>query len=235
MDKVEQLKQQAGIAACKYVESGMKVGLGTGSTVKYTVIELGRMISEEGIEIVGVPTSLATQKLAIEVGIPLVELSDCTHLDIVIDGADEFDPQFNLIKGGGAALLREKIVAQESKAMVVVADHRKQVNVLGAFPLPIEITPFSFEATIRQLARLLDCRVNCRMSGDNPVITDNGNYIADAHCGPNLSNPCETEMDVLKIAGVVQVGLFNEMCDAVILANNDGVELLVNQNGRLVE
>ena len=235
MDKVEQLKQQAGIAACKYVKSGMKVGLGTGSTVKYTVLELGRMIAEEGMDIVGVPTSLATQKLAIEVGIPLVELSDCTHLDIVIDGADEFDPEFNLIKGGGAALLREKIVAQESKAMVVVADQRKQVDALGAFPLPIEITPFSFEATIRQLSRLLDCRVNCRMSGDNPVITDNGNYIADAHCGPNLTNPNQTEVEVLKIAGVVQVGLFNEMCDAVILANNSGVELLVNPKGRLVE
>lgn len=235
MDKVEQLKQQAGIAACKYVKSGMKVGLGTGSTVKYTVLELGRMIAKEGMEIVGVPTSLATQKLAIEVGIPLVELSDCTHLDIVIDGADEFDPEFNLIKGGGAALLREKIVAQESKAMVVVADQRKQVDALGAFPLPIEITPFSFEATIRQLSRLLDCRVNCRMSGDNPVITDNGNYIADAHCGPTLTNPNQTEIEVLKIAGVVQVGLFNEMCDAVILANNSGVELLVNPNGRLVE
>lgn len=235
MDKVEQLKQQAGIAACKYVKSGMKVGLGTGSTVKYTVLELGRMIAEEGVEIVGVPTSLATQKLAIEVGIPLVELSDCTHLDIVIDGADEFDPEFNLIKGGGAALLREKIVAQESKAMVVVADQRKQVDALGAFPLPIEITPFSFEATIRQLSRLLDCRVNCRMSGDNPVITDNGNYIADAHCGPTLTNPNQTEIEVLKIAGVVQVGLFNEMCDAVILANNSGVELLVNPKGRLVE
>ena len=235
MDKVEQLKQQAGIAACKYVKSGMKVGLGTGSTVKYTVLELGRMIAEEGMDIVGVPTSLATQKLAIEVGIPLVELSDCTHLDIVIDGADEFDPEFNLIKGGGAALLREKIVAQESKAMVVVADQRKQVDALGAFPLPIEITPFSFEATIRQLSRLLDCRVNCRMSGDNPVITDNGNYIADAHCGPTLTNPNQTEVEILKIAGVVQVGLFNEMCDAVILANNSGVELLVNPKGRLVE
>ena len=235
MDKVEQLKQQAGIAACKYVKSGMKIGLGTGSTVKYTVLELGRMIAEEGMEIVGVPTSLATQKLAIEVGIPLVELSDCTHLDIVIDGADEFDPEFNLIKGGGAALVREKIVAQESKAMVVVADQRKQVDALGAFPLPIEITPFSFEATIRQLSRLLDCRVNFRMSGDNPVITDNGNYIADAHCGPTLTNPNQTEIEILKIAGVVQVGLFNEMCDAVILANNSGVELLVNPKGRLVE
>ena len=233
MDKVEQLKQQAGVAACKYVKSGMKVGLGTGSTVKYSVLELGRMIAEEGMDIVGVPTSLATQKLAIEVGIPLVELSDCTHLDIVIDGADEFDSNFNLIKGGGAALLREKIVAQESLSMVVVADERKMVDTLGAFPLPIEITPFSHQATIRQLTRLLDCRVNCRMAGDNPVVTDNGNYIADAHCGPKLNKPEELEVDILKIAGVVQVGLFNNMCDAVVLAKNSGVETIINPNGRM--
>ena len=186
MDTVDALKEQAGIAACEFVKSGMKVGLGTGSTVKYTVIELGRMIKEEGLEIVGVPTSLATQKLAIKVGIPLVELSDVNGLDIVIDGADEFDPQFQLIKGGGAALLREKIVAQESSSMVVVADKRKKVETLGAFPLPIEITPFAFNSTIRKISSILDCRVNCRMSGDNPVITDNGNYIADAHCGPKL-------------------------------------------------
>ena len=110
MDRVELLKQQAGIEASKYVNNGMKVGLGTGSTVKYTVLELGRRMAEEGLEIVGVPTSLATEKLATKVGIPLVELSDCDNLDIVIDGADEFDSEFNLIKGGGAALLREKIV-----------------------------------------------------------------------------------------------------------------------------
>ena len=163
MDRVELLKQQAGIEACKYVNNGMKVGLGTGSTVKYTVLELGRRMAEEGLEIVGVPTSLATEKLATKVGIPLVELSDCDNLDIVIDGADEFDSEFNLIKGGGAALLREKIVAQESLSMVVVADERKMVETLGAFPLPIEITPFSHQATIRQLTNLLDCRVNCRM------------------------------------------------------------------------
>ena len=102
MDNVDALKEQAGIAACEFVKSGMKVGLGTGSTVKFTVIELGRMIKEDGLEIVGVPTSLATQKLANKVGIPLVELSDVNGLDIVIDGADEFDPQFQLIKGGGA-------------------------------------------------------------------------------------------------------------------------------------
>ena len=233
MDNVEALKQQAGIEACKFIKSGMKVGLGTGSTFRHTVIELGRKIEQEDLQIIGVPTSLATEKLAIKVGIPLVELSECDALDIVIDGADEFDSNFNLIKGGGAALLREKIVAQESLSMVVVADERKMVDTLGAFPLPIEITPFSHQATIRQLTRLLDCRVNCRMAGDNPVVTDNGNYIADAHCGPKLNEPEELEVDILKIAGVVQVGLFNNMCDAVVLAKNSGVETIINPNGRM--
>ena len=235
MDRVESLKQQAGVDACKFVTNGMKVGLGTGSTVRYTVMELGRRIAEEGLAIVGVPTSLATEQLANKVGIPLVELSDCNHLDIVIDGADEFDENFNLIKGGGAALLREKIVAQESNSMVVVADERKMVKTLGAFPLPIEITPFSYQATIRQLTKLLDCRVKCRMSGDNPVVTDNGNYIADAHCGPTLAEPVELEPRILAIAGVVQVGLFNNMCDVVILAKDSGVETMVNPNGRLTK
>ncbi|MBT7262581.1 MAG: ribose-5-phosphate isomerase RpiA [Euryarchaeota archaeon] len=233
MTDVERLKKDAGIAACSYVSSGMKVGLGTGSTVKHTVIELGRMIAEEGLEIVGVPTSLATEKLALEVGIPLVKLSDIDGLDVVIDGADEYDPQFQLIKGGGAALLREKIVAQESSGMVVVADDRKRVEKLGAFPLPIEITPFAHQATIRVLGRTLDCRVNCRMAGDNPVITDNGNMIADAHCGPTIQDPIGMEKVILNIAGVVQVGLFNNMCDVVVLAGANGVETFVNPNGRL--
>ena len=233
MADVEALKKQAGIEACKFIKSGMKVGLGTGSTVKHTVIELGRRISEDGLEIVGVPTSLATEKLATEVGIQLVELSDIDGLDIVIDGADEYDQNFQLIKGGGAALLREKIVAQESAAMVVVADDRKRVETLGAFPLPIEVTPFSHEATVRALSRLLDCRVNIRMAGDGPVITDNGNMIADAHTGPKISNPIKTESEILQIAGVVQVGLFNNMCDAVVLAGRDGIQTYVNSNGRL--
>ena len=234
MADVEALKKEAGIEACKFVKTGMKVGLGTGSTVKHTVIELGRRISEEGLDIIGVPTSLATEKLAKEVGITLVELSDIDGLDIVIDGADEYDPNFQLIKGGGAALLREKIVAQESSAMVVVADDRKKVKTLGAFPLPIEVTPFSHEATVRSLSRLLDCRVNIRMSGNGPVITDNGNMIADAHSGPKISNPLASESEILMIAGVVQVGLFNNMCDAVVLAGSNGVETIINPNGRLI-
>ena len=233
MADVEALKKKAGIEACQFVKSGMKVGLGTGSTVKHTVIELGRRMSEEGLEIVGVPTSLATEKLATEVGIPLVELSEIDGLDIVIDGADEYDPDFQLIKGGGAALLREKIVAEESSSMIVVADDRKRVETLGAFPLPIEVTPFSHEATVRALSRLLDCRVNIRMAGDGPVVTDNGNMIADAHTGPKISDPSSLEAQILQIAGVVQVGLFNNMCDAVVLAGSDGVQTILNPKGRL--
>ena len=143
MNDAEGLKKIAGEAACEFVKSGMRVGLGTGSTVKYTVLELARRIQEEGLQIVGVPTSIATENLAKESGVPLVELGSLNGLDIVIDGTDEFDPNFQLIKGGGAALLREKIVAQQSAAMVVVADARKQVECLGAFGIPIEITPLS--------------------------------------------------------------------------------------------
>lgn len=234
MADVEELKKMAGIEACKFVKSGMKVGLGTGSTVKYTILELGRRVSEEGLQIVGVPTSLATEELAIQVGIELVELSDIDGLDIVIDGADEFDVNFQLIKGGGAALLREKIVAQQSTSMVVVADDRKKVSILGDFPLPIEITPFSYQSTIRQISKLLDCEVSLRLEGPEAKVTDNGNFIADAKTGPTILDPVSTESELLNIAGIVQVGLFNNMCDAVILAGKNGIETLINPVGNLV-
>jgi len=227
---VESLKQEAGVAACAYVNDGMNVGLGTGSTVKYTIIELGRRVTEEGLSIVGVPTSLATEELARSVGIPLAELDTLNMLDVVIDGTDEFDPQFNLIKGGGAALLREKIVAQASKKMVVVADARKQVEHLGAFPLPVEITCFSWATTKRSIEKVLNCSTSRRMNGDEPLKTDNGNFIIDAQTGPNIHDPAETERQLLALAGVVQVGLFNGMCDVVILARDDGVEILTKED-----
>ncbi|MGB0612068.1 MAG: ribose-5-phosphate isomerase RpiA [Poseidonia sp.] len=223
---VEALKAEAGRAACKYVEHGMNVGLGTGSTVKYTILELGRRVKEEGLEIIGVPTSIATEALATEVGIPLASLDDLNGLDIVIDGTDEFDPQFQLIKGGGAALLREKVVAQSSARMVVVADQRKQVATLGDFPLPVEITPFSHLTTVRALEELLGCSVTLRTNDAGTLVTDNGNYIVDAHTGPTISNPLEMERMILNIAGVVQVGLFINMCDVVVLASSDGVVVL---------
>tara|TARA_B100001113_G_scaffold132657_1_gene108676 strand:+ start:37 stop:738 length:702 start_codon:yes stop_codon:yes gene_type:complete len=233
MNDAEALKKIAGEAACEFVKTGMRVGLGTGSTVRYTVLELGRRMAEEGLDIVGVPTSIATQELATQVGIPLVELGSLDGLDIVIDGTDEFDPQFQLIKGGGAALLREKIVAQQSKAMVVVADDRKQVDCLGAFGIPIEITPFACDVTISVLSSLLDCDVELRTIEGKHVLTDNGNCIADARIGPSIDDPVATEAHILNVAGVVQVGLFNNMCDAVVLASGEGVSTLMNPNGRL--
>lgn len=227
---VEALKAEAGKAACDYVTEGMNVGLGTGSTVKYTILELGRRVSEEGLNIVGVPTSIATRDLAQEVGIPLADLDDLTGLDVVIDGTDEFDPSFQLIKGGGAALLREKVVAQASKRMVVVADDRKQVTNLGAFPLPIEVTPFSYNTTRRAIAELLGCEVVMRRSGEALLSTDNGNYIADAHTGPTITDPVGTETAILGLAGVVQVGLFTNMCDVVVMASGDGITVLIKQD-----
>jgi len=224
---VEALKEQAGIEACRFVKTGMAVGLGTGSTVKYTILELGRRVREEGLDIVGVPTSVATATLADAQGIPLVALDDVDGLDVVIDGTDEFDPLFHLIKGGGAALLREKIVAQASKRMVVVADSKKEVDTLGAFPLPIEITPFASGTTVRALAELLGCTVTVRQNDEQDLVTDNGNLIADAHTGPTLSDPVAVEQAVLSIAGVVQVGLFTGMCDVVVMASPDGVATLI--------
>ena len=227
---VEALKKEAGEAACAYVRSGMRVGLGTGSTVKYTILELGRRVREEGLDVVGVPTSIATKTLAVEVGIPLADLDDLSGLDVVIDGTDEFDPSFQLIKGGGAALLREKVVAQASKRMVVVADDRKRVDVLGAFPLPIEVTPFSHNTTRRSIESVLGCKVVMREDSGVLLQTDNGNYIADAHTGATITDPERTETALLALAGVVQVGLFNNMCDVVVLASSSGVKILEKNN-----
>ena len=228
---VEQAKKEAGIAAVQFVESGMRVGLGTGSTVKHTVIEIGRAMLEEGLEVIGVPTSIRTERLAIEHGIPLSTVTQLGGLDVVIDGADEFDPAFQLIKGGGAALLREKIVAQASKRMIVVADDRKRVERLGAFPLPIEITPFEWEDTLKRISLICGVPANLRMMGsngsDSPLITDNGNMIVDAGVGnPFIDNPALIESQLLHLAGVVEVGLFIDMCDTVVLAGQTGVEIL---------
>ena len=233
MIDVDDLKEMAGRMACSFVENGMQVGLGTGSTVKYTLWELARRIHEEGLEIVGVPTSIATRDLALDLGIPLKELDELTHLDLVIDGTDEFDPDFQLIKGGGAALLREKIVAQASHGMIVVADDGKQVECLGDFPLPIEVTCFSWQTTLRSIESVLGCSATLRMRGKEPLVTDNGNYIVDAQTGPTIDDPVETERKLLAIAGVVEVGLFNNMCDVVVLASQDGVQIMRKKNGRI--
>ena len=233
MSGVEELKEQAGIAACDFVKDGMKLGLGTGSTVRYTVLELGRRMKQEGLEIVGVPTSESTRDLAESLDIPLIPLAEAGVLDLVIDGADEFDSDYNLIKGGGGALTREKIVAQSSNGMVVVADDSKQVETLGSFDLPIEVLPFEWKRTADRVAEFCSGPV-VRRGGDEPFVSDNGGYILDCSFGSTITNPSELESALLDIAGVVEVGLFVGICDAVVMASNTGVLTLVKQDGRLV-
>ena len=232
MDRVEELKREAGIAACSFVSNGMRIGLGTGSTVKYTVIEIARMISEEGIDVIGVPPSESTRVLAEGLGIRLSTLEEASPLDITIDGADEFDSDFQLIKGGGGALTREKRVAEKSGAMVVVADDRKQVETLGEFDLPLEVRKYDWQNVSEQLQRICPGQVSLR-GGESPYVTDNGGYILDCRFGPTISDPASMENQIKSIDGVVEVGLFVDMCDAVVMAAPSGVATLLKQGGRL--
>jgi len=229
-EEKEAMKAEAGIAACAFVENGMKIGIGTGSTVKYTILELGRRIREEGLDVVGIPTSEATEKLSIEQGIEMVDWSNCQYLDLVIDGADEFDSDLHLIKGGGGALLREKIVAESSGGMIVVADASKKVEILGAFPLPIEVNPYGWEQTQRRIEAI--CEGDVVRRGPDYVI-DNGNPILDAHFGPNIADPVQLEADLRSISGVVEVGLFTDTADVVVLAAPGGCELIRKPTARL--
>ncbi|MGX2960489.1 ribose-5-phosphate isomerase RpiA [Peribacillus sp. JNUCC 23] len=194
----------------------MTVGLGTGSTVYYTIIKLGQLM-KEGLSIKGVPTSIQTEKLANECGIPLANINEIDYIDVAIDGADEVDPQLNLIKGGGGALLREKIIARAAKEFIVVADPAKIVNHLGAFPLPIEVVPFGVEMTNKQI-RLLGAETTIRYSDGTPYRSDNGNYVIDAKF-PNILDPISLEHKLNLIPGVVENGLFNQMADVVITLN----------------
>jgi len=232
VDEVEALKREAGIAACSFVSSGMRLGLGTGSTVRYTVLEIGRRIAEEALEVIGVPTSEATRHLAEGLGIPLLSLEEAGELDLTIDGADEFDPDFQLIKGGGGALTREKRVAAASRAMVVVADDSKQVPVLGGFDLPLEVGTDDWERVRDELDAICPGPVSLR--GDQtPYLTDNGGYILDCEFGPTIFEPDQMEHLILSVEGVVEVGLFVGMCDAVVMATPSEVLTMVKQGGRL--
>ena len=232
VDEVEALKREAGIAACSFVSSGMRLGLGTGSTVRYTILEIGRRIAEEALEVIGVPTSEATRHLAEGLGIPLLSLEEAGELDLTIDGADEFDPDFQLIKGGGGALTREKRVAASSRAMVVVADDSKQVPVLGGFDLPLEVGTDDWERVRDELDTICPGPVSLR-GGQTPYLTDNGGYILDCEFGPTIFEPDQLEQLILSVDGVVEVGLFVGMCDAVVMATPSEVLTMVKQGGRL--
>lgn len=223
--------------AVEYVEDGMRVGLGTGSTASWMVRCLGEMVREGGLKITGVPTSTRTAELAREVGINVSTLEQTKWLDLTIDGADEYDPNLNLIKGGGGALLQEKIVATASDQMIVIADITKQVEVLGAFPLPVEVIPFGWQTTKMLIEEtLINVDVmgrdtTLRMDHDTPFITDEGNLILDLHLR-RIGNAAQLSLILNQIPGVVENGLFIDICDILVVGHADGrVELRDINNG----
>ncbi len=204
----------------------MKLGLGTGSTAAWMVRCLAERIRDEGLKVTGVPTSGRTADLARELGVPIVSLDDVRWLDLTIDGADEFDPNLNLIKGGGAALLQEKIVATASDRMIVIADAAKEVAQLGAFPLPVEVIRFGWSTTkalIEETLYSLDVlnrAVTLRLDKGQPLLTDEGNYILDLNLR-RIGNPRQLALVLNQIPGVVENGLFIDICDIVVIGNGD--------------
>jgi ribose 5-phosphate isomerase A len=227
LSPIDTAKFVAAKRAVQFVEPGMKVGLGTGSTAAWMVRCLGERVREEGLRMTGVPTSSRTAELARAVGIPVASLDDAKWLDLTIDGTDEFDPAFNLIKGGGAALLQEKIVATASDQMIVIADVAKEVLQLGAFPLPVEVIPFGWQTTKALIEETLvsldvlghDCSL--RMNGRSPLVTDEANYIIDLQL-KRIGNPRQLALVLNQIPGVVENGLFIDICDIVVLGHADG-------------
>lgn len=221
------VKQLAAEKAVGYVEDGMKVGLGTGSTAYWAIRKLGERVSE-GLKITAVATSRASEEQARELGIPLVAFGDIDSLDLTIDGADELDSSLQLIKGGGGALLREKIVASNSTRMIVIADEGKVVNTLGKFPLPVEIVPFAWEWTVAELAKL-GCQPELRRSGEELYKTDNGNYIADCRFEAIEAAP-KLALTIQNIPGVVDHGLFIGIAAMAIVGKLDGtIEIIEAQ------
>ena len=227
LSPIDKAKFVAAKRAVDFVEDGMRVGLGTGSTAAWMVRCLGEMVRDDGLKIRGVPTSTRTADLAREVGIEVISLDEAKWLDVTIDGADEFDANLNLIKGGGGALLQEKIVATASDQMVVIADVGKEVETLGAFPLPVEVIPFGWQTTkslIEELLISMDVLgrdATLRMNGETPFITDEGNYILDLHLG-RIGNAQQLSLAMNQMPGVVENGLFIDICDVVVLGYGDG-------------
>ncbi|MEM6728970.1 MAG: ribose-5-phosphate isomerase RpiA [Pseudomonadota bacterium] len=227
LSPIDKAKFVAAKRAADYVESGMKVGLGTGSTAAWLVRCLGELVREDGLRITGVPTSARTASLARDVGIDVVSLDEARWLDLTIDGADEFDTDLNLIKGGGGALLQEKIVATASDQMLVIADVTKQVDTLGQFPLPVEVIPFGWQTTkalVEELLSAMDVlgqQTTLRMNGDAPYVTDEGNHILDLHLN-RIGAPRQLSMALNQVPGIVENGLFMDICDIVVIGHGSG-------------
>ncbi|MDF1871683.1 ribose-5-phosphate isomerase RpiA [Vannielia sp.] len=241
LSPIDKAKFVAARKAVDYVQDGMRVGLGTGSTAAWMVRCLAEKIRDEGIDIIGVPTSTRTADLARELGITVTSLDEAKWLDLTIDGADEFDPELNLTKGGGGALLQEKIVATASDRMVVITDAGKEVTALGAFPLPVEMIPFGWQTTKALIEEtlinmdVLGRDTTLRMNDEAPFITDEGNYILDLHLR-RINNPRQLSLVLNQVPGVVENGLFIDICDVVIVGHGDGrIELRDINEGTVSE
>lgn len=226
------VKENAAVAALEFVEDGMVLGLGSGSTAEIFIDRLGEKVAG-GLKIACVPTSKRTAECAIEAGVPLIEPDKVDRINLTIDGADEVDPAFNLVKGGGACLLREKIVAHASDRMVVIVDNSKMVDMLGQFPLPVEVDPFGMALTAEQVFEALkqtgceDAQTVLRQmkDGSGPLITDGGNYILDSKC-KKIPNPAETALALSQIPGVMEHGLFIDLADVIIVGEADHARVI---------
>lgn len=217
-------KKNAAEKACELVGEGMIVGLGTGSTAAYAVRLLGRRIAEQGLCIMGVPTSYSTEALAIECGIPLTSLEAQPELDIAIDGADQLDASLNAIKGGGAAHTREKIVARSAKRFIVVADNKKFASTLNR-NVPVEVIPYARRLVESEIKRLGGtCKVRTGTGKDGPVISDNGNIIIDCDFG-EIQNPAALGEKMSQIPGMVEHGIFTNVSE-LYLGYEDRVEVI---------
>jgi len=217
----DQEKQAAARASLKFIQEGTVVGLGSGSTAAYFIRFLGERV-KAGLKIRGVPTSVDAQHLAQSCGIPLISLGEVDHIDVDVDGADEFDPQLRLIKGGGGALLREKIVASASRKFVVVADSAKQVAMLGRFPLPVEVIPFA-ETMLARRITALGATVTMRTTAAGaPYKTDEGHHILDCHFG-EIPDPPLLARTLKGMPGVVEHGLFIDLATLVLVGRGTEV------------
>lgn len=231
LSPIDRAKYVAAKRAVSFVEDGMRVGLGTGSTAAWMVRHLAEVVDEEGMQVTCVATSSRTADLARDLRLKVVTLDEAKWLDLTIDGADEFDPTLNLIKGGGGALLQEKIVATASDRMIVITDASKAVATLGAFPLPVEVIRFGWETTktlIEETLINLDVTgrdAQLRMERGQPYITDEGNYIVDLDL-KRIGNARQLSLVLNQLPGVVENGLFLDICDVVVIGHGDGtVEL----------
>lgn len=214
-------KKAAAEAACAYVEDGFTVGLGTGSTADFAIKRIGEMV-KEGLRIRGVPTSLRTMELAKHVGIPLADLDEVTHLDVTIDGADEVDERLDLIKGLGGALLREKIVASQTRELIIVVDPSKLVKKLGTrSPLPVEVLPFG-QSAVKRAIEEWGMKPTLRVKDGRPFVTDNGNLVLDVHFEHGIADAKAIERDLNNIPGVVENGLFLHMARRIVVGEAGG-------------